>query len=326
MSRTLDSAIGDFARHLRDEQRVSPHTLRNYLSDLEQFGAFLKALFPGGATPEQVDLLTLRAYLGHLHQRGLTRATVGRKLASLRSFLRFLHREGLIGANPARTLFTPRQVKKVPRVLTEDEAARLMEEPKEQGPRGSHLAVLRDRAMLELLYATGMRASELAGLDLERLHLADRVARVLGKGRKERIVPFGEPAARALEAYLAARRAVGALPGSGPVFLNPRGARITTRTLQRVVERAVLKASLEKDASPHTLRHSFATHLLARGADLRAIQELLGHASLSTTQKYTHVATAQIKALYDSAHPRAKRKRENEPQRHRGTEEDKDDK
>jgi integrase/recombinase XerC len=307
-----ESAVKAFARQLRDEQRVSPHTLRNYLSDLEQFGAFLRNLFPGGLPPEKVDLMTLRAYLGHLHQRGLSRATVGRKLAALRSLLRFLHREGRIAANPARTLFTPRQVKKVPRVLTEEEAVQIVEEPRAKAPRRTALAMLRDRAMLELLYATGMRASELAGLDLERLHLAERIVRVLGKGRKERIVPFGEPAAKALEAYLAARRETGGLPGSGPVFVNPKGARLTTRTLQRVMGRAVLEAPLEKDASPHTLRHSFATHLLARGADLRAIQELLGHASLSTTQKYTHVATAQLKALYDSAHPRAKRKRRGE--------------
>jgi integrase/recombinase XerC len=314
MSDPLASAIGDFARHLKDEQRVSPHTLRNYLSDLDQFSTFMKTLFPAGAGPAQVDLLTLRAYLGHLHQKGLSRASVGRKLASLRSFFRFLHREGRLPSNPARTLLTPRQVKKVPRVLSEPEAGQVAEEPRRRSPRGSALSLLRDHAMMELLYATGMRASELVGLDMERLHLGDRIVRVLGKGRKERIVPFGEPAARALEAYLASRAKAGGVPGTGAVFVNARGGRLTSRTLQRVVERAAREAMLEKDASPHTMRHSFATHLLARGADLRAIQELLGHSSLSTTQKYTHVATAQIKALYDSAHPRAKRKKKPDPE------------
>jgi integrase/recombinase XerC len=308
----MDRAIKDFEAHLRDERRVSGHTLRNYLSDLAQFRSFLKTLFPSGIDLKSVDTLTLRAYLGFLHQRGLQKSTVMRKLATIRSFFRFLHREGRIAFNPARALHTPRQVRRVPRVLTEEAAAALVEAPPQ--PDTKTLAGLRDRALLELLYATGLRASEVVGLDLERLLLGDRLVRVVGKGRKERIVPFGEPAARALEAYLAARAEAGKLRPGGPVFCNLRGGRLTSRSLQRIVERYLPALPEGGDASPHTLRHSFATHLLARGADLRTIQELLGHASLSTTQKYTHVATAQLKAVYDKAHPRARRRAQEEAQ------------
>ncbi len=302
----LGKEIDGFKGHLRDEKRVSPHTLRNYLSDLSQFSTFLKNLFPRGVEPGQIDTITLRAYLGYLHQQGLTRSSVGRKLAALRAFFRFLHREGRITSNPARALFTPRQSKKVPRFLTEEEVGRILEDVPQK--MGNTFGAIRDNAMVELLYATGLRASELVGLDLDRLHLEERIVRVIGKGDKERIVPFGEPAARALEVYLSARRST--FPGSVEmgVFLNLKGTRLTSRSLQRVVHGRVVRAPLDKDASPHTLRHSFATHLLSRGADIRVIQELLGHASLSTTQKYTHVATSQLKALYDEVHPRARRK------------------
>ena len=308
----MDRAIKEFEAHLRDERRVSDHTLRNYLSDLAQFRSFLKTLFPAGIDLKSVDTLTLRAYLGFLHQRGLGKSTVMRKLATIRSFFRFLHRERRIAFNPARALHTPRQARKVPRVLTEEAAAALVEAPPQ--PDTKTLAGLRDRALLELLYATGLRASEVVGLDVERLLLGERLVRVVGKGRKERIVPFGEPAARALEGYLAARAEAGKLRAGGPVFCNLRGGRLSSRSLQRIVERYLPALPEGGDASPHTLRHSFATHLLARGADLRTIQELLGHASLSTTQKYTHVATAQLKAVYDKAHPRARRKAPEEGQ------------
>ncbi|MGC8763529.1 MAG: tyrosine recombinase XerC [Acidobacteriota bacterium] len=302
---SLPRALDAFRRYLKDERRVSPHTLRNYLSDLRQFEAFVGRLFPRGVTLPEVDLLVLRAFLGHLHQKGISKASIMRKLSAVRAFFHFLHRDGRIERNPARLLATPRQLRKVPRVLTEVEAAALVEAP--PGPRPGSLGGLRDRALLELLYASGLRASEAVGLDLEALDLPGRMVRVLGKGRKERIVPLGEPAAKALEAYLALRlRQFPAGPGD-PVFVNLRGGRLTTRSLQRTVERYLPAIPSDADASPHTLRHSFATHLLSRGADLRTIQELLGHASLSTTQKYTHVATAQLKAVYDSAHPRARR-------------------
>jgi integrase/recombinase XerC len=298
--------LADFERYLRDEKRVSPHTVRNYLSDLGQFRAFIKTLFPDGAGVSSIDTLTLRAYLGLLHQKGLSRSSMMRKLAALRTFFRFLHREGRVASNPARALYTPRQAKKVPRVLTEQDAAALVEAP--PSPDDTSLLGLRDRALLELLYATGLRASEVVGLDFERLLLSERLVRVVGKGGKERIVPFGEPAARAVAEYLGARKDAKGRKAGAAVFVNARGTRLTSRSLQRIVEKYVLLNPGGKDASPHTLRHSFATHLLTRGADLRAIQELLGHSSLSTTQKYTHVATAQLKAIYDSAHPRSKRK------------------
>lgn len=302
----IGKSLGEFERYLRDERRLSGHTLRNYLSDLEQFGAFMKSLYPGGLDLRRVDTLNLRTYLGFLHQKGLSKASVMRKLSALRTFFRFLLREGHLEANPARALGTPRQVKRVPRVLSEEEAAGLVEAP--SSPDVTTLAGLRDRALLELLYATGMRASEVVGLDMERLLLSEGIVRVFGKGRKERIVPFGEPAAKAIRAYLEARPDARTLGPASPVFCNLKGGRLTSRSLQRIVERYIRSVPTEKDASPHTLRHSFATHLLARGADLRAIQELLGHESLSTTQKYTHVAASQLKAVYDSAHPRARRK------------------
>lgn len=302
----MKRALSAFTAYLKDEKQVSKHTVRNYLSDLDQFAAFIHQLFPSGLELKAIDTLTLRGYLGYLHQRGLSKATVMRKLATLRAFFRFLHREGRVNSNPARALRAPRQAKMVPRVLSELDAGALVESPKQAIlERQPELARLRDGALLELLYATGLRASELVGLDSERLFLQDRVVRVVGKGRKERIVPFGEPAAAALEAYFAARPS--SFRSGGPVFVNLRGGRLTARSLQRIVEKYVKVAVAEGDASPHTLRHSFATHLLSRGADLRAIQELLGHASLSTTQKYTHVAAAQLKATYDKAHPRARR-------------------
>jgi integrase/recombinase XerC len=301
----LKAAVKEFERYLKDERRVSEHTLRNYLSDLDQFTAFLATAMPALRKPEEVDTLALRTYLGYLHQKGISKASVMRKLAALRTFFRFLHREGRVATNPARALHTPRQIKKVPRVLSESESALLVEAS--PAPDAETLPGLRDRALLELLYATGMRASEVVGLDLERLFMSERIIRVWGKGRKERVVPFGEPAARALEAYLAARPDSGALGPASPVFCNLKGGRLTSRSLQRIVEKYVKLAPMDKDASPHTLRHSFATHLLARGADLRAIQELLGHESLSTTQKYTHVAASQLKAVYNAAHPRARR-------------------
>lgn len=308
----MKTALSDFEGYLRDERRVSAHTLRNYLSDLEQFRAFLAMTMPHVRGPEAVDTLALRTYLGFLHQKGISKASVMRKLSALRAFFRFLHREGRVPSNPARVLHTPRQIKKVPRVLSETESVLLIEAPalpRETGQRTQTklLSQVRDRALLELLYATGMRASEAVGLDMEGLLLREGIVRVWGKGKKERIVPFGEPAARAIEAYLSLRPDSPTLGPSSPVFCNLKGGRLTSRSLQRIVEKYAKLAPMDKDASPHTLRHSFATHLLARGADLRAIQELLGHESLSTTQKYTHVATAQLKAVYDSAHPRAHR-------------------
>lgn len=303
----MKKAFDAFERYLSDERRLSPHTLRNYLSDLRQFYTFLKPLYPDGVKLSEIDALTLRTYLGYLHQRGLSKASIMRKLATLRSFFRLMNREGRIRSNPARAIHTPRQLKKVPRVLTEEEASALVEAPGLL-PHPYSLAGLRDRALLELLYATGLRASEVVGLNLEGLRLDDGIVRVIGKGDKERIVPFGGPASIALRAYIAERSKKFQAGPSDPVFLNLRGGRLTSRSLQRIVKRYLPMIPYDKDASPHTFRHSFATHLLNRGADLRTIQELLGHASLSTTQKYTHVATSQLKATYNATHPRARRK------------------
>jgi len=307
----FESERGAFERHLRDEKRVSPHTLRNYLSDITQFADFLQTLFPGGISPRDIDTLTLRAYLGHLHRLGLSKSTVGRKLAAVRAFFKFLHREGLVSANPAKALFTPRQVKKVPRFLSEEETTRFLEtsSPGRQDPLGA----LRDRAMVEILYATGLRASELVGLSLGDVSVGEGIVRILGKGGKERIVPFGEAAAEALLAYLDGRNRRFPAGSEAPVFVNLKGGRLTSRSLQRIVQKRAAGTAIDKTPSPHTLRHSFATHLLARGADIRVIQELLGHSSLSTTQKYTHVATSRLKELYDGSHPRAKRKASKEP-------------
>lgn len=302
----MNKAFDAFERYISDERRLSAHTVRNYLSDLSQFYAFLKPLYPDGVKLSEIDTLTLRTYLGYLHQRGLSKASIMRKLATLRSFFRLMNREGRIKSNPARAIHTPRQLKKVPRVLTEDEASALVEAP--GLPHSHSMAGLRDGALLELLYATGLRASEIVGLNFENVSLEDGIVRVIGKGDKERIVPFGGPASTALRAYITERSKKYRAGQSDPVFLNLRGGRLTSRSLQRIVKRYLAMIPCEKDASPHTFRHSFATHLLNRGADLRTIQELLGHASLSTTQKYTHVATSQLKATYNATHPRARRK------------------
>ena len=301
----MKKAYGAFARHLEDERRLSKHTVRNYLSDLDQFYDFLKTLYPDGARLNDIDPLTLRTYLGYLHQKGLSKSTIMRKLATLRSFFRLMSREGRIKSNPARAVHTPRQLKKVPRVLTEDEATAMVEAPTRL--TAGTLAAARDRALLELLYATGLRASEVVGLSFEGLLMQEGIVRVKGKGDKERIVPFGGHAAEALREYFSYRNAKFSAGASDPVFVNLKGGRLTSRSLQRIVKRYLQMVPSDKDASPHTFRHSFATHLLNRGADLRTIQELLGHASLSTTQKYTHVATSQLKATYDATHPRAKR-------------------
>jgi integrase/recombinase XerC len=299
----LPSEIQRFARHLEVEQRASPHTVKGYLSDLGQYAEWLAAsgqpLLPG--SPAAVRAFLARASA----DAGAT--SLARKLSALRSLYRFLVREGLADQNPARAVASPKQPKKLPVVLPEEDAATLMEAP---AALEAPLA-LRDHAFLELLYGSGLRAAELVGLDVADVDLAERLVRVLGKRRKERIVPFGHPAADALRAYLDGGRPVLA---AGPahagaeraIFLNHRGGRITTRSIARRIDRWVLAAGLPRHVHPHVLRHSFATHLLSNGADLRGIQELLGHASLSTTQRYTHVDWKRLAAVYDDAHPRAK--------------------
>jgi len=279
-----------FVRYLTVEKNASPHTLRSYRTDLRQFSEFLAG--QGTTDVSGVDSRQIRGWLAHLHSRGLDPASIGRKLAAVRSWLRFLARRGHIAQNPARDVRAPRVGQKLVSFLPIDESHALLDD------RG--LGV-RERAVLELLYASGLRVSELAGLALDDVDTAQRTVRVMGKGKKERIVPFGGKAARALEAYLALR---GATPG--PLLLGARGRALGVRAIYEMVRRQARASGITRRVSPHTLRHTFATHLLDRGADLRLIQDLLGHSRLSTTQRYTHVGSAQLMKIYDRAHPRAR--------------------
>jgi integrase/recombinase XerC len=276
-----------FLRYLAAEQNASPHTLKSYGNDLRQFEAFLTA--ERIALPE-ITSRHIRGFLVALHARGLDPASIGRKLAAVRSWLRFLVRRGLLERNPAREVRGPRLPKKLVSFLPVDEAHDLM----------VGADATRDTAILELLYASGLRVSELTGLDLDDVDRGGRTVRVLGKGRKERIVPFGSKAARALEAWLERRGG-----DAGALFVGRRG-RLTPRAVYTIVRTAARRAGITRTVSPHTLRHSFATHLLDGGADLRAIQELLGHSRLSTTQRYTHVGAEHLLKVYESAHPRAR--------------------
>jgi integrase/recombinase XerC len=293
----MHAAVSSFLRHLERERNASPHTVRAYGDDLAQFAAYAERELGRPARPADVDHLLVRGFLAELNARGLRRSTSARRLAGLRSFFRFLCREGSLEANPARAIQTPRQEQRIPSVLDEAEVAALLEMP------GDDLAATRGRAILELVYGTGIRCAEAVALDVHELDMDARMVRVLGKGRKERVVLFGRRARQALTAWLAARETL--RPASDALFLNARGGRLSGRSVRALVARRVKQAALKRRCSPHTLRHSFATHLLLRGADLRAIQELLGHSSLSTTQRYTHVDTRHLLEVYKKAHPRA---------------------
>ncbi len=272
---------------------MSGHTLRSYLFDLEEF------LYITEKKTEEIDYLDIRGYLAALHGRNLKKSSISRKLSAVRSFYKFLHREGYVKSNPSRLVSTPRAEKKLPRFLTIDEVFSLMEMPK-----GDTFKPARDRAILELLYSSGLRVSELTSLDISDLDVKESLVRVRGKGRKERIVPVGSKAMEAFRNYLPERMAV--KKKSSALFLNFRGGRLTQRSVRRIVLFYSRMFNLKGDLSPHTLRHTFATHLLHEGADLRSIQELLGHSSLSTTQKYTHVDISHMTEVYDRAHPRGK--------------------
>jgi integrase/recombinase XerC len=306
-----------FLEHLTLNENASVHTVRAYESDLSQFLLFVAQHLGRrrvDLTPADLDHRNVRAFLGGLHAKGNSRSSAARKLAAVRTFGRYLRREGVIDGDPAALVGTPKREQRLPAHLGESEMTRLLEMPDVSTPLGR-----RDRAILELFYASGLRLSELVGLGLEDVNLSSRVVRVLGKGRKERIVPFNRSAEAALRAWLLDREAIGLLAAPGPpsfsgssrkkmsvpVFLNYRGGRLSTRSVDRLVRKYVAACSTRFGISPHALRHSFATHLLARGADLRAIQELLGHARLSTTQRYTHVDTTQVMAAYRKAHPKA---------------------
>lgn len=297
----MQSEIGDFLDYLTTERNVSVNTVTAYRDDVESFVTFLcNDYFTLGRDQldfRRVDHLAVRAYLAHLARRNLKRSSIARQLSALRTFFKYLMREGVVEMNPARSVATPKREKYLPSVMQTSDVALLLEQP----DLSSNLGI-RDRAWLELLYASGLRISELVGINLDHIELRARLVKVLGKGSKERIVPFGSKAEEALRAWLAVRDA---LPDEPALFVNFRGERITTRSIHRLFERYVRAASLRAGISPHTMRHSFATHLLNAGADLRGIQELLGHASLSTTQKYTHLNDWQLIEVYRKAHPRA---------------------
>lgn len=302
----MEDLIEQYGAHLGGERNCSPHTLRNYLSDLRHFCRYLVAegLCQDGnkkIVVEEIDRQVVRAYLGSL-VKNCRKSTIARKLAALKGFFRYLVDEKVLARSPLSVFSTPKQEKPLPVFLSVDDVFRLL-----GGVQGVGVLGLRDRAILEVLYSTGIRVSELVGLEWDEVDFHLGILRVLGKGSKERIVPIGEVALRALQDYRVEQGKTEGLPAkaSGAVFLNHRVSRITTRSVARIVEKHLKVAGIPVRMGPHGLRHTFATHLLNSGADLRAIQELLGHASLSTTQRYTHVNLDQLTAVYDKAHPRA---------------------
>ena len=293
--------IERFLRHLDVERNASPHTLRAYRQDLMQFAAFVGPRL-GCDGPEAIRTRHVRAFLAELGQSGLARRSIGRKLAAVRTFLRYLVRCGILCQDPSGGLRTPREERTLPSVLTEDEAAQLLDDT-----AGSDWYAVRDRAILELFYSSGLRVSELIGLDLGDVDLANGVVLVRGKGKKERLAPLGTPAVGALRAWLQVRPQV-ARDGfwdKEAVFLNRYGRRLSQRAVARLLQKRARRSGLKKKLSPHTLRHSFATHMLDRGADIRVVQELLGHKLLSTTQIYTHITGRRLREVYDRTHPRA---------------------
>ncbi|MDP2799985.1 MAG: tyrosine recombinase XerC [Deltaproteobacteria bacterium] len=291
--------IPTFLSYLKIEKNYSPHTMRSYEGDLLQFAAFLG----DKATIEAIDHLSIRSFLAHLYARN-KRSSIGRKLASIRSFFRYLVKRGFLPHNPAELVSSPKQEKFLPTFLPVDEIIALVESPK-----GNEFLALRDRAILEVLYSCGLRVGELVAMNTDSIDLSLGIARVLGKGSKERIVPVGSRALEALKEYMGESEKVTRKTGvqdAKPLFINSRGGRLSARSVERLVGKYGELAGLFKHVYPHALRHTFATHLLDMGADLRSVQEMLGHVSLSTTQKYTHVGLDKLMAVYDSAHPKAK--------------------
>lgn len=308
MTFSTRSLVEEFLEHLDLGRGLSHHTLRGYRNDLERFLRFLVE-YLGTAEPElrleQVEPSTVRAFLGAMTREGLSKRSQARALSAVRSAFRHACREGLLGKNPAASVRTPKQEKTLPRHLRPGEIETLLETEAAEG-----LYAVRDRALLELLYATGLRVGEVVSLDWADLDLEARVSRVLGKGGKERMVPFGKPAAGALEAWRQVwpeqRQKYTGEEVDDPVFLNTRGARLGDRSVRRIVDQTAIAAGVAEHVHPHTLRHTFATHLLEEGADLRTIQELLGHSSLATTQRYTHVDIDRLLRVYRETHPKAK--------------------
>jgi integrase/recombinase XerC len=298
----MEEALADFLRHLALEKNASVFTVKSYREDLNQALEFFRGRLAGKALePAQLTTRLLRAYLAWLHEQGYAKTTMARRLAAVRSWCRFLCRQGVLNTNPAQGLRAPRQDRNLPHFLSEEDLARLLETPPPDTPLG-----LRDRAILESLYSAGLRVGELVGLNLADMDLDTGLATVRGKGKRERLALFGPPALAALRRWLAERDRLTSRARSQPaMYLNKRGTRLSTRSVGRLLEKYLAQAGLDPRTSPHSLRHSFATHLLDRGADIRSVQELLGHRSLTNTQIYTHVTTNRLRDSYHKAHPRA---------------------
>lgn len=301
----MKTLIERFSAYLQHERAVSPHTYKNYLVDLQQFVTFLQEKYPelaaaGEGRFAEIDVSVIRGYVSRMYD-SWSPSSMARKLASLRTFFSFCMRQGLAESNPAKEVATPKIPKRVPKFLTVDEVFALLD-----AAAGGDVLGSRDKAILELLYASGLRVSELVGLNLEDVDLGSQTVRVLGKGRKERIVPMGEKACAAISIYLGLRsELLSRNPAEKGFFLNRHGGRLTARSIERLLGKYIQRSGLQKTVTPHVLRHTFATHLLGAGADMRGIQELLGHSSLSTTQKYTHVGIEKLMEAYDNAHPKA---------------------
>lgn len=292
---SIKNLLPGFLRHLEEERSLSPHTLRSYRTDLTRAGRY----WGETRSVKEIDRFAIRRYIATLTEAGLQPRSIHRHIAAMRAFFRYLVREGVLETNPARALALPRLERRLPRFLTEKETERLLEKPFPKTPKG-----VRDRAILELFYATGGRISEIAGLDVDSFLEGGRLVLFRGKGEKERIVPLTDIARNALEAWLQKRPAI-ASPAERALFVNlRRGTRLSVRGLRKIISTAILRRTGRR-AGPHSLRHSYATHLLNAGADLRAVQELLGHSSLSTTQTYTHITLKRLKRLHARAHPRA---------------------
>ncbi|QDS98035.1 tyrosine recombinase XerC [Adhaeretor mobilis] len=298
----MRSKIAQFLKHLQIERNASPHTLKGYREDLQAFAEYFAEEDGSTPEPESIAAVELRGFLSALHDAGYAKTSIARKLASLRSFYRFGQRDGWADSNPARALRNPRKGRKLPHFLSSEEIGKLLAAPSTEKKLG-----VRDCAILETLYSAGLRVSELVGLNDGDLDFSQGILRVRGKGRKERLAPLGSFATRALEKWLKVRElSPKEATGRGaPVFVNRFGTRLTTRSVGRMLEKYLQETGLDSRTSPHTLRHSFATHLLDRGADIRSVQELLGHKSLVTTQIYTHLSTANLREAYEKAHPRA---------------------
>ncbi len=289
-SQAMEHQTEKFLKYLKIERNSSEHTIKNYSVDLKEFNVFLK-----GVSVENVDYLFVRKYLAFLKERGLNVRSISRKLSSLRSFFKFLVKEGLLKINPTDAIVSPKQEKLLPKFLTEEEVVKLIEASDTSTEKG-----LRDRAIFETLYSTGMRVSELVGMKEDDIDFISSTVKVFGKGKKERLLPIGDRALLAIRNYLKKRNM-----DSSRIFLNKNKKPLSDRGLRKILDTYILKVGLKNHVSPHTFRHSFATHMLNRGADLRCVQELLGHANLSTTQIYTHLTTDKLKSIYEKAHPRA---------------------